>query len=183
MNRDTGRRLAPWNPVGRMGLIAWLVFYGAFLAHAAFDRDGVLLLNPVNFVTHEAGHLFFGWFGPTAALWGGTAGQLLVPALVALAFAARRDTAGAAFGTFWFFENWLDIAVYVADARRQALPLVVIGDPADPHDWHAMLSRLGWLAYDVQIARALRVLGWLGMLATVVWFVRQAARSTPADAS
>ncbi len=168
------RRREPWTPVTRTALAAWLLFYAAFLVHATVDRDGILALNPVNFVAHEAGHLLFGWFGATAALWGGTAGQLLAPALAVLAFATRRDVAGAAFGAFWFFENWLEIAVYVEDARRQALPLVVIGDPADPHDWHALLSRLGWLAYDARIARALRALGWLGMLASVAWFVWRA---------
>lgn len=172
-----------WQPVGRGVAAAWLVFYASFLVHAAVDRDGILLLNPVNFVAHEGGHLLFGWFGPTAALWGGTIGQLLVPALVTLAFARRGDAAGAAFGAFWFFENCLDIAVYAADARRQVLPLVVIGDPADPHDWHAILSRLGWLAYDAQIARALRVLGWLGMLASVAWFVRRARPALPGGLS
>ncbi len=167
-------RRAPWAPVGRGTLTAWLVFYAAFLVHALADRDGFLLLNPVNFVFHEAGHVILGLFGPTAALWGGTLVQLLVPLLAWAAFAARRDPAGAAFGAFWFFENWLEVAVYMADARRQALPLVVIGDPADPHDWHAILSQLGLLAYDTRIAAACRALGWAGMLASALWLAGRA---------
>jgi hypothetical protein len=38
------------------------------------------------------------------------------------------------------------------------------------------------LAHDTQIAAVMRSLGWIGMLATVVWFAARALRSTPTDA-
>ena len=65
----------------------------------------------------------------------------------------------------WFFENWLNIARYMADARAQELPLVGGGD----HDWHRILSRWHLLQYDVSIAAATRTIGWLGMIGACVW--------------
>ena len=57
----------------------------------------------------------------------------------------------------------------MADARDQALPLVTTGDPDFvEHDFHAIFS-LGVLDYDTKIAAVVRVLGWCGMLACVIW--------------
>jgi hypothetical protein len=80
-------------------------------------------------VVHEGGHNLFGWFGPTLGLWGGTLLQWLVPFLLALYFFTQRQTTGFVFCLFFFFENWLYTATYMADARAQDLPLVTTGDP------------------------------------------------------
>jgi hypothetical protein len=62
----------------------------------------------------------------------------------------------------------------MADARAQQLPLLTVGDSEDViHDWNYLFSHLGLLDHDTQIASTFRVLGWLGMLATVAWFVRR----------
>ena len=61
----------------------------------------------------------------------------------------------------WFFENWLNIARYMADARAQELPLVGGGD----HDWANIFGRWGLLAHDTQIAAVVRAIGWGGMTA------------------
>lgn len=73
--------------------------------------------------------------------------------------------AATAFCSFWFFENFLYIGVYMADARDQALPLVGSGD----HDWYILFEKWGLLSQDLKIGAATRTLGWLGMLATMVW--------------
>ena len=78
---------------------------------------------------HEGGHNLFGWFGPTLGLWGGTLLQWLVPFLLAAYFFTERQTTGFVFCLFFFFENWLYTATYMADARAQVLPLVTTGDP------------------------------------------------------
>ena len=62
----------------------------------------------------------------------------------------------------------------MGDARVQALPLITVGDPqGGGHDWFLILSRLGLLQYDTLLARVVRAVGWLGMLATVCWFAWQ----------
>jgi len=114
--------------------------------------------------------LLFAWFGQTMCLWGGTILQWLVPLLLAAYFFTQRQTAAFVFCLFFFFENWLYTATYMADARAMALPLVTVGDPEfAEHDWHAIFSSLGVLQYDTRIAASIRFLGWMGMLGSMAW--------------
>ena len=160
----------PWKPVSRPALGAWLIFYVGFLVYAFSAHGGFLFIDNANLVVHEGGHNLFYWFGPTLGLWGGTLLQWLVPFLVAVYFFAQRQIAGFVFCLFFFFENWLYTATYMADARAQVLPLVTTGDPDFvEHDFFRIFSSLGLLDHDTQIAAVVRVLGWCGMLACVAW--------------
>jgi hypothetical protein len=164
----------PWKPVSQPAVAAWLVFYVAFLAYAYSAHGGFLFIDSANLVVHEGGHNLFGWFGPTIGLWGGTLLQWLVPLLLATYFFTQRQTTGFVFCLFFFFENWLYTATYMADARAMVLPLVTTGDPEfAEHDFHAIFSRLGVLDYDTRIAMTVRLLGWCGMIAVVIWLARQ----------
>jgi len=162
----------PWKPVSRPALVAWLIFYVAFLAYAFNAHGGYLFIDNANLIVHEGGHNLFGWFGATLGLWGGTLLQWLVPFLLAAYFFAQRQSAGYVFCLFFFFENWLYTATYMADARAQVLPLVTTGDPDFvEHDFFKIFSSLGVLGHDTQIAAVVRVLGWCGMIACVGWLV------------
>ena len=166
----------PWKPVSRPALVAWLIFYVAFLLYAFSAHGGYLFIDSANLIVHEGGHNLFGWFGPTLGLWGGTLLQWLVPLLLAAYFFTERQTAGFGFCLFFFFENWLYTATYMADARAQILPLVTTGDPDFvEHDFHAIFSSLGVLDHDTQIAAAVRRMGWCGMLLVVAWLAAKAA--------
>ena len=171
----------PWKPVSRPVALAWVGFYVLFLGYAFSAHGGYLFIDSANLVVHEGGHNLFGWFGPTLGLWGGTLLQWLVPLLLAGYFFAQRQISGFVFCLFFFFENWLYTATYMADARAEQLPLVTTGDPDFvEHDFHAIFSSLGVLDYDTKIAMAVRTLGWCGMLACVVWLaVRVRASSLP----
>jgi hypothetical protein len=160
--------------------VFWLAFYGLFLLHAFTDGDGYLIIDTVNLIVHEAGHLLFGWFGETLGLWGGTLMELLVPAALAVHFAYHRQTTGAVFATFFLFENLLYISLYMADARAQVLPLVTVGDPeaGEAHDWFLIFSSWGLLEYDIRLAQAVRLVGWLGMLGTAGWFAWRGYRTS-----
>lgn len=169
-----------WKPVSKPALIGWLVFYGLFLLYAFRAHGGFLLIDNVNLVVHEGGHLLFRWLGSTLGLWGGTLLELIVPFALAVYFTFQRQTTATAFAAFFFFENFLYIATYMADARSQGLPLVTVGDAEfGGHDWFNIFSSLGLLQYDRAIGGTLRVLGWLGMLATVGWLVDRARTSAP----
>jgi hypothetical protein len=160
----------PWKPVSRTEVAAWLVFYLGFLAYAFSAHGGFLFIDNANLVVHEGGHNLFGWFGPTMCLWGGTLLQWLVPILLAAYFFAQRQANGFVFCAFFFFENWLYTATYMADARAQVLPLVTTGDSDFvEHDFYAIFTSLGVLNYDTKIAAVFRLLGWCGMLGTVAW--------------
>lgn len=166
-----------WKPVCRVELAAWLVFYLAFLGYAFSAHGGFLFIDNANLVVHEGGHNLFGWFGPTLGLWGGTLLQWLVPFLLAAYFFTQRQTTGFVFSLFFFFENWLYTATYMADARAMELPLVTTGDSDFvEHDFHAIFSSTGVLEYDTKIAAAVRLLGWCGMLAVVGWLAVQALK-------
>ena len=84
----------PWKPVSRPSLIAWLVFYLAFLGYAFSAHGGFLFIDTANLVVHEGGHNLFGWFSPTLGLWGGTLLQWLVPFLLAAYFFTRTSVDG-----------------------------------------------------------------------------------------
>ena len=172
----------PWKPVSRFAFAAWLVFYVLFLGYAWSAHGGFLFIDMPKLIVHEGGHNLFGWFGPTLGLWGGTLLQWLVPFLLAIYFFSQREIAGFVFCTFFFFENWLYTATYMADARAMVLPLVTTGDPEfAKHDFNAIFTSLGVLNYDTTIAAVVRTLGWLGMIAVVIWFGRQKTASRAAS--
>ena len=165
----------PWKPISRVAIAAWLVFYAWFLLYAFKAHGGGLFIDMVNLVIHEGGHNLFGWFGAVLGLWGGTLLQLLVPFLLAVSFFKQRQIPGFVFCLFFFFENWLNIATYMADARAMQLPLVTTGDPEFvKHDWNTILTSLGLLEYDTKIAALVRLLGWCGMIGCVVWLAVRA---------
>ena len=154
-----------WTRVSRLGGGVILGFYLLFLLYAYRDNTGFLFLDYANLAIHEAGHIFFGWGGHTLMILGGTLGELLAPLLCAAFFFFQRQTYGLAFSLFWFFENFLYIGTYMADARAAALPLV----NSDIGDWTILFEQWGILLYDQKIGHFTRQLGWLGMLSVVVW--------------
>jgi hypothetical protein len=160
-----GDEFPEWKPVSRIAGIAWIISYLLFVLYAALDRTGFLFLDHVNLIIHEGGHFFFSWFGDTIHILGGTLGELIVPLLCASYFFWRRETTGFAFSSFWFFENFPYIGTYMADARTAALPLV----GSDESDWTILFGQWGLLAQDQKIGGTMRILGWIGMLATVAW--------------
>src|SRR5258708_31770315 len=81
----------PWKPVSRPALVAWLIFYVAFLVYAFSAHGGFLFIDTANLVVHEGGHNLFAWFGATLCLWGGTLLQWLVPFLLSAYFFTERQ--------------------------------------------------------------------------------------------
>lgn len=158
---------AEWQPLGTPALIGVSVGFALLCLVALTAEPGwVPLLDGVNLLFHEAGHPLFGIFGwEPLTILGGTLMQLLVPMLVLGSFWFRREAPGAAAAGIWAFENLLNIARYVADARAQVLPLVGGGE----HDWADLLGRWGCLAQDQGIAQFLRVAGWIGMAGSWGW--------------
>jgi hypothetical protein len=170
-----------WQPVSRAVLIIASAFYLLFLFQAARGTGVLLMIDLVFIPVHEGGHLLFSLFGEFLGVAGGTILQLAAPLMLAAWFLFQRQVPGTAFCTFFFFEQFLPIATYMADARAQDLPLLTVGD-ADYviHDWNYLFGKLGVFDHDIQIAHAVRVLGWIGMLATVAWMIWRSLKSAPA---
>ncbi len=160
-----------WHPVSNPARVGWLAFYAVFLGYALTNRSGFLIIDYVFVPIHEGGHLLFRWFGQTLMVMGGTLLQLGVPLALAIYFVFQRQVLGTAFAAFFFFENFLNVATYMADARAQALQYVTVGDAEfAEHDWAYLFIKLGVLEHDTAIGGFVRVLGWLGMLGVVAWF-------------
>jgi hypothetical protein len=169
----------PWQPVSKPALAAWLIFYALFLIYAARAEGPSLFIDLVFLPIHEGGHLLFGVFGSEMlGAAGGTILQLFVPLAIAVYFAFQRHATGAAFAAFFFFENFLNVGTYMADARAQELPLVNVGGGEGMHDWAYMFIKLGLINQDITIGHATRALGWLGMLAIVGWLTWRGTRPT-----
>ena len=163
----------PWKPVPFWALAVTSVCFAVLmyllktdlLGHHSFWMRG---LHRVNLVFHEFGHPAFSFFGQTLSILGGTLGQLLIPLVVMAAFWRQRDTLGCAVSGFWFFENFLDVAVYMADAQVLLLPLIG-GLGSEAHDWRNLFTMWGVLGKTSMIAGTTQTLGWLGMFAAWVW--------------
>lgn len=165
--------LGDWKPVSKIAGIAWLFVYALFLLYAVLSAPNFLFLDFANLAIHEAGHPLFSPFGYTMTILGGTLAELIAPLACFSYFFLKRETTGAAFCTFWFFENFLYIGTYMADARALELPLVGSGD----HDWNILFGQWGWLRYDVSIGHTTRFLGWFGMIGVLAWLAFRAWRS------
>jgi len=148
---------------------------GAFLALLGYWTirlgSGVATGCPVDLVNlafHEAGHLFLIPLGETMHFLGGTLGQLAVPAGLVFYFlrVARQPFAAAVCG-WWIGENLVNIAVYMADARDLALPLVGGGH----HDWNTLFYTFGLLGEESVrfTSAATHVAGVVIMIAALAW--------------
>ena len=143
---------------------AFIIGFSMLAALLVFDDDGyIFIIDDANLLFHEAGHLIFGLLGPTMGLYGGTLGQLVFPIVSAVAFWRQGSWVSVSVASLWFFENLVNIAAYVADARSQQLPLVGGGE----HDWTNILSSWGALQYDTTLATILVAVAWLGLFATL----------------
>lgn len=166
--RDRFREIreAPWEPVSNVAFIAASVgFLLLFLAAGTSEDGWTPFLDGINLAFHEVGHPIFMIFGDTLHILGGTLGQLLVPLVVGFSFWTRRNGLGVSVAGVWFFQNFLNIARYMADARAQALPLVGGGE----HDWMELFVKWGCLEQDTAIAAKVRLIGWIGMTAVWTW--------------
>ncbi len=158
----------------RTVLLVLLILYGLrlIMTPLAALPAAAWLLHSINLVFHEAGHILFSPLGRFLQVLGGSLGQLLVPAVVMIAFVWQRDRFGAAVGLWWLGESLLDLAPYINDARAGQLPLlggVTGSEVADYHDWEVLLTQLGLLEHDQLLARLAFAAGSALMLLAMLW--------------
>jgi len=152
---------------GRLvGLIVLTALTGLVFANGLAMPSGAILsfLHLINLVFHEAGHVIFGFFGRFIAILGGSLNQVLIPAICTAVFVHRKQLGSAAVTLFWTGESLVDVAVYVADGRAMALPLLADGVT---HDWNFILGNLGLLSSAESLGRLTFGLGALAMLAAL----------------
>lgn len=173
-----------WKQIGKAAFIFLLALYGANCAYRPSEWH---LLDGVNLVAHEAGHMLFGWFGQFIGIAGGTLGQILVPAALSVYFYFEQSRFSSTVPFFWLGQSLINVSVYVKDAQAMALPLVSIGGGDAIHDWHFMFSRLGLLKYDQAIGSAIYIFGILIIALAIVmgfvWAFRSEKEKNRADNS
>lgn len=155
------------------------------LAFAAIVTLGLLagdpgwtpILDSANLAFHEAGHLVYGIFGQTAALYGGVLGQLTFPLVTLAIFTARRQPHGVAVAAVWIGQNCMNIARYMADARARELPLVGGGE----HDFFHIFTRWDALDADTKVAAWTRGIGWGVAIAGLAWLTWRWRRGDDID--
>ena len=125
----------------------------------AYDPYQWHLIDGVNLVIHEAGHLIFRPFGEFLMIAGGSLFQVIMPSLFVGYFAYQRQFYSAALVLFWVGESILNVSVYAGDSVALMLPL--LGGQDSIHDWNYMLTELNLLPKTAAIAGAIRLLGTL----------------------
>ncbi len=155
-----------WEKITGWQLAGFGLGLAVFVALLLASESGFIFgLDHANLLFHEAGHPFIGLFSARLEPYGGTLGQLVFPVALAVSFWRQGRALAFAASVIWFFENWLNIARYMADARALELPLVGGGD----HDWNTIFTRWNVLPYDLNIAGTVKFLGWTGMALVVLW--------------
>jgi len=129
----------------------------------AYDPYQWHLIDGVNLVIHEAGHIIFRPFGEFMRIAGGSLFQVIMPGLFVGYFWYHQKFYSAALVLFWVGESILNVSVYAGDSIALQLPL--LGGQDSVHDWNYMLSALNLLPRTAAIAGAIRLIGTLVIVA------------------
>jgi hypothetical protein len=149
---------------------------GFYFLWCAYDPSQWHLIDGVNLVIHEAGHLVFMLFGEFMMIAGGSLFQVIMPALFVGYFIYQEQYYSAALTLFWVGESVLNVSVYAADSVAMQLPL--LGGQDSIHDWNYLLGRLGFLGYTPQVAGLIRFSGTVAIVAALLLAYRFSTRET-----
>ena len=198
---ETGRRPSPGTPrpegrfaerflsvpepaalrhlIGYGVMFILLLYFGLSYIAAPIPRSQVpptlvhRLIQLVDLVFHEAGHVLFMILSDLLHTLGGSFMQVAVPMVCALAFIGPyRDPLGAAFATWWTGQSLIDLAPYIDDARAQRMILLggITGqDAPGAHDWNVILADFGLLEYDHTLAQWAHLGGSLLIATAILW--------------
>ena len=155
------------------------VLAGLYFLWCAWDPYQWHLIDGVNLVIHEAGHIIFMPFGEFMMIAGGSLFQIIMPALFVGYFYRTHQPYSAALVLFWVGESILNVSVYAGDALDLQLPL--LGGQDSIHDWNYMLSRLGWLRSTHEIAGAIRFTGTLVIAAATFLAIKNSRGKAAAE--
>ena len=157
----------------RAMLLAVLAVWGWVLIAQDYrvgEIGGSFLHGPL-LLFHEAGHVIFRIFGEWVGVLGGTLAQLLLPAVIVVAFLWKnRDPFGAALGLWLLGVSLLDVAPYMYDALQPRLTLLngSVGE-AGGHDWIVLFESMGLRPRAQLLGAATHKLGALVLLLALGW--------------
>ena len=103
-----------------MSVLGWQVLQRELNFEAA--SGALRFIHGIDLVIHEAGHAFSLILPRFFSILGGSALQVILPAVCALTFLQQRHIASVAVALFWTGESVTDVAIYVADAKSRPCP-------------------------------------------------------------
>ena len=146
----------------------------------AIATPWVPILDDVNLIFHEAGHVLFSLFGEIIYLAGGSIFQILLPLFLIIPFTRKGEIFSAILMFWWAGENMISVGRYIADARAQQLELL-----GGEHDWAVILAH--WphiMRYDTLIGETVRNIGIAVMLIALclgAWIILRGNKRTAPD--
>ena len=146
----------------------------AYFLWCAYDPYQWHLIDGVNLLIHEAGHIIFRPFGEFMTIAGGSLFQVIMPGLFVGYFWYHRKLYSTALVLFWVGESILNVSVYAGDSLALQLPL--LGGEDSIHDWNYMLSTLNLLPATAKIAGTIRLLGTVVIILACLGAYRFAGR-------
>lgn len=154
-------------------LLAGLAIWGVRLMAMDY-RTGELVQSLIHLpllIFHEAGHVIFRLLGDWMMVLGGTAGQLLMPVIIVIAFLRQnQDPLGAAVGLWLLGVSILDVAPYQYDALEPKLMLLSGGTGEEGgHDWIYLFSSLGLLGKAHLLGGLTHLVGSMVVLLSLAW--------------
>ena len=155
--------------------LAVAVVASVYFLWCAYDPYQWHLIDGVNLLIHEAGHLIFSPFGEFVMVAGGSLFQVIMPALFVGYFIYQRQYFSAALVLFWVGESILNVSVYAGDAQAMQLPL--LGGEDSEHDWNYLLSTLNLLQVTAKVAGTIRALGTTTIVLAALGSIRFARRT------
>ena len=156
----------------RWGLVFGLAIWTVQFARTPLSSDAMdSFLHLPDLVFHEAGHVLFSPFGRFMTVLGGSLLQFLVPVIAAVAFIRQEEPFSAAICAWWAGQNLVDLAPYIADARRLGLVLLGgrTGAEVEGHDWEFILTELGMTHLDQRFGYTAYALGILIMVGSLAY--------------
>jgi hypothetical protein len=152
---------------------------GLYFLWCAWNPFEWHLIDGVNLLIHEAGHLFFRPLGEFMMIAGGSLFQVIMPAIFVGYFIRQKNFYAAAMVLFWVGESLLNVSVYAADSLALQLPL--LGGEDSIHDWNYMLGQLGMLKSTPKIAGLIRFTGSAVIVFAFVWAVKSALKAVDGE--
>ena len=142
-----------------MAIIGFIAIYGFFGArNPSYDGPFIWLHYP-DLAIHETGHLLFMPLGHFLMVLGGSLTQIAFPAVFTGYFYFTQQYFSSALTLFWTGQNFMDVAVYMADAPYRALPLTT--PDINAHDWWQLFNMMNCMQHAEFIAG---ITHWLGVL-------------------
>lgn len=165
--------------IGQRGRITIAILVGAYFLWAAAHPDQWRLIDGVNLIIHEAGHIFFRPLGEFMMIAGGSLFQVIVPAIFSAYFFFNKKYFSCALVLFWLGESLLNVSVYAGDSVLMQLPL--LGGDNSIHDWNYLLDHLDLLRQTEGIALAIRASGTLAIIFALAWSIYEARRTSQTE--